>query len=178
VDVLALAAKSLVAVMLLVAGGAKLADVASFAMAVRLFVSFRVPRPVLRWIAIGVALAELALGAGSLSWPAAGWLNPVVFAMACGFVAVSIAGYVFHRGLSCRCFGALSRRKFDAMGVLRSMAIAAVAAASMSGVAPGLVDVDVAGRVLLLAAGVLVALAAFTAAGSLAVGRKLGVEMR
>lgn len=175
---LALAAKSLIAVMLLVAGGAKLADPASFAAAVRLFVSFRVPRLIIPSIAVGVALAEIALGVASLSWPAVGWLNPVVFALVCGFVAVSGAGYVFHRGMSCRCFGALSRRKFDAMGVLRSIAIAAVAAAALRMVPPALVHVGVAGHLLLLLAGLMVALAAFTAAGSLAVGRRLGVEMR
>jgi hypothetical protein len=64
------------------------------------------------------------------------------------------------------------------MGVLRSIAIAAVAAATLRAVPPALVHVGAAGRLLLLLAGLMVALAAFTAASSLAVGRRLGVEMR
>jgi hypothetical protein len=68
VDVIALAAKSLIAVMLLVAGGAKLADVASFATAVRPFVPLRVPRFVVLWIALGVAIVEFACEWSSGSW--------------------------------------------------------------------------------------------------------------
>ncbi len=177
-EVLTLAAKSSIAVMLLLAGGAKLADLNSFAAAVRLFISFRIPRPVVWWIAVGIVLTELALGAGSLSWPEAGWLNPIVFTLACGFIVISTVGYIFHRGLSCRCFGALSRRGFDVTGVTRSAVIVIVAAAAMSGVAPALIDVDTSGHLLLFLAGALLALAAFTAARSLGLGRNLGVEMR
>lgn len=176
-DVLALVAKSLIAVMLLVAGGAKLADLSSFAAVVRLFVSFRVPRFGVRSIAYGIALAELTIGAFSLSWPAVGWLNPLVFVLACGFVAISCVGYAFHRGRSCRCFGALSKRKFDAMGILRSTVIAVVAGDAMSGVRPTLVGVDFVGSILLLLGGALAALAAFTAATALAISRKVELEV-
>jgi hypothetical protein len=171
-DVLVLGAKSALAALLLVAGGAKLADLASFAAAVRLFAPRRASWPVLRAAALGIALAELALGAGSLSSPAAGWLNPVVFAVGCAFVAVSGAGYAFHRGRSCRCFGALSQRKFDAAGIARSTIIAAVAAVALAHVPPASVQLAGAARLLLLAAAALVALAACTAARALAMSRE------
>lgn len=177
VETFALVAKSLLAVMLLVAGGSKLADLASFAAAVRLFVPRRVGWDVVRRIAAGVAMSEVVLGVGSLSWPSAGWVNLLVLAFACGFVAISLAGYVFHRGRSCRCFGALSKRKFDAAGVLRSIGIGGVAAISTYRVGPTLVNVGTSDGLLLFLAGSLVALAAFTAARSLNMGRREGLVM-
>lgn len=175
--VLAVAAKSLIAVMLLVAGGAKLADPASFAAAVRLFVPLRSPWLVVRAAAVGIAIAELALGAASLSLPSLGWLNPLVFTFTCGFIGVSSVGYVFHRGRSCRCFGALSNRKFDATSVIRSVVIAVVAGVSMLNVPSASLDVTIPGRALLLLGGVVVAVAAFTAARALAFDRRRGMEV-
>jgi len=175
--VLAVAAKSLIAVMLLVAGGAKLADPASFAAAVRLFVPLRSPWLAVRAAAVGIAAAELALGAASLTLPSVGWLNPLAFSFTCGFIAVSSVGYVFHRGRSCRCFGALSDRKFDATSVIRSAAIAVVAGLSMLKVPPALLAVTIPGRVLVLLGGVVVTVAAFTAARALAFDRRRGMEV-
>lgn len=170
-DVLVLGAKSLLAVMLLVAGGAKLADLTGFAGSVRLFIPRRIPGEVREGMALGVALTELLIGAVSLSSPTIRWLNPVVFALGCVFVAVSGLGYAFHRGRSCRCFGALSRRKFDVAGILRSTAIAALAAVAMLNVRPGSIQVGATARILLLAAAALLAAASFTAARALAVSR-------
>jgi hypothetical protein len=178
VDVLPLATKSLLAVMLLIAGSAKLADQASFAVTVRLFVPARVPRIAVRGGASGITVAEFALGAVSLSWPATGWINPVVFALACGFMVISGAGYLFRRGQSCRCFGALSRRKFDAAAVARSAAIAAAAAVTMARVRSSLLGIDGVEHLLLLLGGAVVAFAAFAATRSLAVGRTIGLEAR
>jgi Methylamine utilisation protein MauE len=176
VDVLPLAAKALLATMLLIAGGAKLAGLAGFAATIRLFVPIRIPRLAAPWMAAGTASVEIAVGAGSLSWPAAGWLNLVVFALTCGFVVVAGAGYVFRRGQSCRCFGALSGRKFDVAGVTRNAIIAAVAAVALVRVRPALTGVDQAQRTGLLLAGLLLALVAFTAARTMAVGREIGRE--
>ncbi len=177
-DVAALSAKAALAVMLLIAGSAKLADLAGFAAAVRLMLSLRVPRAAVRAAAPGIAVAELALGAASLSLPAVGWINPVVFAAACGFVVVSGAGYAFHRGRSCRCFGALSNRRFDAAGIVRNAAIAAAAAVAMSGagVRPVMVEIGATAQALLLAAGAVVALAAFSAARALGLARRQELE--
>jgi methylamine utilization protein MauE len=177
-DLLPLAAKSLLAAMLLVAGSAKLADLASFAAAVRLFAPVRIPRIAVRWVAAGIAVTELALGSVSLSWPSTGWINPAVFTLACGFTAVSDAGYLFRRGQSCRCFGALSNRKFDAVALVRSAVITVIAAVAMSRVRSALIGIGGVEHLLLLLASVVVAFAAFTAARTLAVGRKIGLETR
>jgi hypothetical protein len=161
VTVVVLGAKALLAVMLLVAGGAKLAGLEAFAATVLLLAPRRRPLPralsrrwpagpalaVLRsWapgskagarrVARTVALGEIALGGASLAVPAAPWLNLAVLAAAAGFVAVSAAGYAFHRGRSCRCFGALSQRRFDRAGLARSAAVAALAGLATVAVPP------------------------------------------
>jgi hypothetical protein len=176
-----LGAKAALAVMLLVAGGAKLADLASFAAAVRLFTPrLFTPRrlagsasapPVLRAAALSIALGELALGGASLTSPALGWLNPAVLVVGCGFVAVSGYGYAFHRGRSCRCFGALSQRRFDPAGIGRAAAVAVLAAVACGGVSPSAVRLGLADRGLLVAAACLLACIAFTAARALAASR-------
>jgi hypothetical protein len=164
VDVLVLCAKTAVACLLIVAGGAKLSDPASFASTVRLFIPFRVAWPLLSAIAVGVSLGELAVGLASLTLPAITALNALVFTIACAFVAVSVTGYALHHGRSCRCFGALSQRKFDAAGVLRSAVTAGIAAVALAHVGAAALQLDATARVLLLAAAGLLALAAFTAA--------------
>ena len=174
-DILILGARSALAVRLLVAAGAKLSDPAGFAAAVRLFLPLRLPRRLVLGCALGIALAELVLGTASLSSPAVVWLNPVIFALACAFVAVSAAGFAFHRGRACKCFGTLSHRNFDAWSVLRSVGIAALAAVGMWGVHPASVQVGPLQRLLLFTAALLLALVASTAARSLAVA---GTEPR
>ena len=154
------------------AGGAKLSDPASFASTVRLFIPLRVAWRLLWAMAVGVSLAELAVGLASLTLPAVTALNLVVLAIACAFVAVSALGYAFHRGRSCRCFGSLSQRKFTATGVLRSAIIASIAAVALGHVGAAALQLDVTARVLLLAAAGLLALAAYTAARARGTGRE------
>jgi len=171
-----LGAKAILAVMLVVAGGAKLADLAGFAAAVRLFAPRRLAgsaaaQPALRRLALAVAVGELALGMISLSCPAAGWVNPVVAAAGGAFVGVSAAGYAFHRGRSCRCFGALSQRRFDRPGIARAILIAAAAGAALARVPAASVQLGPGDRLLLLAGACLTAFAACTAAGALAASR-------
>jgi hypothetical protein len=171
-DAAILAAKTALAMMLLVAGGAKLADLGGFTATVRMFVPLPAPRASVRAAAVGVAVGEVALGAASLSFPAARWVNPVVLALACVFVAVSAVGYARFRGRACQCFGALSRRTFDAWGVARAAAIVVVAALAMTGVRPSAVQITALARAGLLAAALVVALTAFTAARALAMTKR------
>jgi hypothetical protein len=181
VPVAILGAKALLAVMLLVAGGAKLADLDSFAASVRLFLPRRrgpLAVPALltsaagaRRIAAAVAAAELALGAASLALPAIRPLNLAVLTAAACFAVVSGLGFAFHRGRSCRCFGALSRRRFDRAGLARSGAVAALAVLATAPVAPAAVALSPAAHGLLLAGSALTAFVAFTAARSLAASR-------
>ena len=167
-----LAVKSALAMMLLVAGGAKLADLGGFTATVRMFL----PRPALRaTVRAGsapVAVGEVALGAASVSFPAASWVNPVILALACVFVAVSGVGYARFRGRACHCFGALSQRKFDAWGVARAAAIVVAAALATAGVRPSAVQITALARAGLLAAALVVALTAFTAARALAMANR------
>lgn len=164
VDALVLCAKTAVACLLIVAGGAKLSDPASFASTVRMFIPLRVGWSWLTAIAVGISLAELAAGLASLTFPASTALNIVVFAMACAFAVVSAVGYAFHRGRSCRCFGGLSQRRFDAAGVGRGIVIAGVAAVPLAPVGASDLQLDTTTRVLLFAAAVLLAVVASTAA--------------
>jgi hypothetical protein len=171
VDVGMAGAKAGLAVLLLVAGAAKLAGLDGFAATVRLFVPAglrRRPRWLPRLIALTVALGELGLGGASLAAPAAGWLNLAVLAAGGGFVVVSVIGYARHRGRSCRCFGALSRRRFDRAGIGRALIIAAVAAVPLAGLPASAVRLTPADRGLLLAAAFVLAAGAFTAARVLA----------
>jgi len=166
-----LGAKAGLAVLLLTAGGAKLADLSGFAATMRLFVPDFATQPVLRAAALGIALGELAVGAASLSSPGLGWVNAAVLAICCGFLAVSAVGYAWHRDRPCRCFGAMSKRTFNAAGLGRSALLAACAGLAEMPVRPSLIQLGVAGRLALLAGAVLVAGAACTAAAAVAAGR-------
>ena len=167
-DALVLGAKTALAVMLLVAGGAKLADLTGFAAVVRLFLPVRAVAPFYQSIAVAVAFAEIILGGASLAFPAAMWINLVVLAAGCAFLLVSVTGFAWHRGKSCRCFGALSRRRFDVPGILRSSLIVALAVVATVGVSPSAVRLGVTAQVLLLAAAMLLLAVSFTAAKALA----------
>ena len=164
--VLLMSVKVGLAAMLLVAGGAKLADLGSFAATVRLFLP---PRPLKargRTIALAVALTELLIGTASLSTPHTVWLNAAVAVLACAFVAVSGLGYLFYRGRTCACFGALSQRKFDVPGIVRSVIV--VAGAFLVTFADRTWPrISVSLDVLLVAAAVITAIASFTAAWTL-----------
>ena len=165
---LVLAAKALLAVLLLAAGGAKLADPAGFMTAIRLFV----PPRALGLVPSGAAAiiaAELATGAISLCWPSAAWANLAVLALACGFTVVAGIGYARFRGRPCQCFGALTRRSFSARSLLQSVVILAAAVLATRPVDGTAATLGLTAHVLLLAAAALMALAAYTAARALAI---------
>jgi hypothetical protein len=178
-NTLALVAKAAIAVLLLAAGGAKFADLDGFAVAIRLFVPGRVPALVagVPIAAVAIAAAELLAGSVSLCWPAVGWANAFVLALACGFVVVAAVGYVRHRGQPCRCFGALTRRGFSARSVLQALLIAAAAVLAARPAGAAQVDLGLPAHLLLLAAGAMMAVAAGTAARALmAAGVMAGTE--
>ncbi len=169
-----LGAKAALAVMLVVAGAAKLADMNGFAATVRLFLPPGVAAQ--RWrlqaavaVAAVVAAGELLLGGASLTTPAVAWLNLAVLAVASSFVVVSGVGYAFHRGRSCRCFGALSQRTFDLLGIGRAVVIAGLAALAVPAVPGSVIKLTLADQGLLLAAAVVLGCLAFTAARCLAI---------
>lgn len=170
-NVVSEASKAILCAVLLVAGGAKLADLSGFASTVRLFV------PRYRWmlrrapriVAVGVAVAELVVGIMSLSLPHLRWPNVLVLCVAGAFVVVSTYGYAVHRNRSCRCFGALSQRRFDLGAVARSIVISTLAAVVVA--RPAAIPLAAADEALLGLSAALLAFAAFTAARSLNVVR-------
>jgi hypothetical protein len=171
-QVAALACKAVIAVLLLAAGGAKLADLPGFASTVRLFV----PTPALRsrrasvLLAVGIAAGELVAGAVSLSVPKAGWANLAVLMICFAFLATWTVGYVRHRGRSCRCFGALSARGFDRAGIARAAALVVAALVATAPVPTRTIELGLGAQLALLAGGALIGCAAFSAAR--AVGRQ------
>jgi hypothetical protein len=167
--VLILSAKAGLAVLLLVAGGAKLSDLPGFGTAVRLFLPARAIR-LAAPAAIAIAAAELAAGALSLCWPALGWVNIAILVLALAFAIVAVTGYIRHRGQQCRCFGALSRRGFGRREVGQALAIAAVAVLATRPAGGAQLHLAATAQLLLLCAAGLTVLAARTAAGALQPG--------
>jgi hypothetical protein len=167
---LILGAKAGLAVLLLVAGGAKLADLAGFEAAIRQLVPGR-RRQLGPVAAPAIAAAELAAGVASLCWPALGFVNVAVLGLAIGFAVVAAAGYARRRGQPCRCFGALTRRAFGRRELGQSVAIMAAAAIAARPVVPATVQLAGAAHLLLLCGAGLTVLAAFTAARALQAGR-------
>jgi hypothetical protein len=164
-----LCAKAGLAVLLLVAGGAKLADLAGFGAAVRLFLPARAIR-LASPAGLAIAAAELVAGGVSLCWPALGWVNIAVLVLAVGFAVVAVTGYIRHRGQQCRCFGTLSRRGFGRREVGQAMAIMAAAVIAARPAGGAQVQLATTAQVLLLCGAGLTAVAARTAAGALATG--------
>jgi hypothetical protein len=170
---LTLATKAGLAVMLVVAGAAKLSDLRSFAVTIRLFAPRRTRMWGLRTAPLVIVSTELVLGTVSLSFPTLNWINIVVVGLAFAFVAVAAYGYAFYRGRSCTCFGALSARSFDAAGIVRSVAILAAALVALGSVPAVAVDLRWTERVLLLGCSGILALVSFTASRALALARSV-----
>jgi hypothetical protein len=166
-----LGAKAAVAVLLLVAGGAKFADLSGFAAAIRVFLPLRVPAIVssaAQEAAVAIAAVEVVVGGISLCWPAAAWANRAVLAVACGFVVVAAVGYARHRDRPCRCFGALARRGFGLRTFLQAVLITAAAALAMASVRPAQVQLTLATHLLLAGAAAIMVVASCTAARAVA----------
>ncbi len=169
-----LGCKSAVAVLLVAAGGAKLADPAGFAGTVRLFLPPLAAGPLISALAVLIAAGEVAAGAASLALPRAWWLNLVVLAICVSFLVVWTVGYLRYRGRPCRCFGALSRRGFSIAGVFRAAGLVLAGLLGSLPVSAIAVRLGPAAEFALLAAALLVALAAFSAAA----GARAGVKPR
>lgn len=167
---IALAAKAAMAVLLLAAGAAKFADIGGFAAVVAMFVPGRVSARISAGApvaAVAIASAEILTGAASLCWPAVGWVNLVVLLLACGFVVVAAVGYARHRGRPCRCFGALTRRRFSVRSLVQAAVLAAVAVIAEGRAPAAQLNLGLTARLLLLAAAAIMALAAHAAARAL-----------
>jgi len=167
----ALACKVVIAVLFVAAGGAKLADLAGFTATVRLFVPAWTASWAPRAIAAMIAGLEVLVGAASLSSPLAGWLNPAVLVVCCGFVAVSVIGHRRYPGRACRCFGALSGRSFNRAGVARAALLAAGAVLAVWPVSPSMLQLGTLGRLGMVAGAAVITWCAYTAAVAIGAGR-------
>jgi len=158
--------KVALAVMLLMAGTAKLAVIHEFARTVSLFApgAIQTRRRLVGAIATAFAVCEVAIGALSLAFPRSTPVEEAVLGVTLTFVVASVLGFAFHRGASCRCFGHLSRKSFDATGIGKSVLIALSAAFVVSST-PGreATALTIVGHLLLLGTGALVAVATMTA---------------
>jgi hypothetical protein len=167
----ALIAKAAVAVILIVAGGAKLADIPGFTTTVRIFVPVRTSKAVSTVFARALSLLELGLATGSLAFPRIIAFDIAIFILCCMFVVVSVYGYIFHHGRSCRCFGALTARTFDGEGIGRSALMAGLAGFVVADIQPAAATADLTGTILLIVSIVVVGFASYTAARCLKVVR-------
>jgi hypothetical protein len=191
-SVIVLAAKAAVAVLLLMAGGAKLADLAGFASTVRLFLpappKARTTQPQAgatqpkartiqsraglpasaRYAAVTIAAAELLAGALSLCWPSLAWVNAAVLALSCGVAIAAGLGFARHRGQPCHCFGALTSRGFGPASLSRALVIVVAAAVACVSVRPApQLHLALGFHLLLFTGAVLIAAVAVAAAKAL-----------
>jgi hypothetical protein len=115
------AVKVALAVMLVVAGITKLADLAEFQASLWLLLPRWLRRAPAPPFAVGIAGVEIVVGGLSLTRP--GWEVPdlAVLALCAVFVLVSAAGSLRHRGRRCRCFGALADHRFGPWSIVRSV---------------------------------------------------------
>lgn len=174
-DVFVLTLKVSLALMLLSAGVAKLADFSNFTLTVRLFLPRDTPELAARGVAGLVILAEAAVGAISFVVPFVRGIDVGVFTITCLFVIVAIFGYLFRRGAACRCFGQLSRRSFDLKAIARAVAIccfAAVVATNAASLSAETLSTTV--RVLTALTAVMIALAVYTASRVLVAMNRTG----
>jgi uncharacterized membrane protein YphA (DoxX/SURF4 family) len=118
-------ARAAVAVTLVASGSAKLGDVRSFAETVR---GVGVPRRYARALGGAVALVETTLGALALAglWVRA--VDAAMLAMLLLFAGIAVYAWRTSPDLRCRCFGSLSDSRFGRRTLLRTVALAAVAA--------------------------------------------------
>ena len=119
-----------VALVVLSAGSAKLADVRGFATTVS---TLGVPRAWSARTARGVALAEIGVGALALAGIAGRVVGVLLLALTVGFVAVTIFALRWRPQARCRCFGALSESRFGPISLVRSVLLAAAAAVVVVG---------------------------------------------
>lgn len=159
------------AIILLAAGAAKLADTRNFSTTL---IELGVPtrRPLLiRKIALFVPLVEVGLGMAIVSdlWPTI--VDGAVLALMGSFSAVVIIALRKKLKVTCRCFGALSDSQFSSKGLIRSVGLTMAALAVIWGgrtvspqqnASPGMVA-------LLMVGCLLFALASAQAARTLAV---------
>jgi hypothetical protein len=163
-NIIGFIAKTILAVILLTAGGSKAASLRGFGVVIRLFLPRRLRHLAATPVALAVVATELALGAASFLIPSLRFLNWLVLCLCCAFLVISAVGYAYHRDVTCQCFGALSRRQFDGIGVARSAGLVGLALVAALNMRPVDMQLSISSQVLLAFCVCLVTGAAFVAA--------------
>lgn len=170
--------RAFLAIILLAAGAAKLADMRNFSTTL---IGLGIPawRPLLiRGIALSVPLVEVVLGMAIVSnlWPTI--VDSAVLVLMSSFSIVVIVALRKKLQVTCRCFGALSDSQFSSKGLLRSVGLTAAALAVMWGdravslqqnASPGMIALLIVGFLLF-------ALASMQAARTLAVLKRRAIS--
>lgn len=162
--------RAILAVVLVAAGAAKLADVTGFA---HTLYGLGVPghwKYLVRGLALVVPLLEICLGLGLMAglWPTI--INSAVLILMCGFNALVLVALRKAPHVACRCFGALSDSQFSVKGLIRSLFLTLLAIMVFwSGITGTLqLNGSLASIVLLVAGYLLFAIAAAQAARTIA----------
>jgi len=127
------ALKASLAMLLIVAGLSKAADLPAFRDSVAVIVHRLAGGSLGLALAVGVAGTEVVVGALSLALPVLAPADSAVLALCVGFLVVSTIGAWRHRGVRCRCFGALSDQRFGVEAAARSAILVVAAAVVVAG---------------------------------------------
>jgi uncharacterized membrane protein YphA (DoxX/SURF4 family) len=125
-----LAARLAAGAVWLVAGAVKATDFTSFQAEVRAYDVL--PGSLVEWVAYGLPLLEIALGA----YLVAGLMIRPAAALSCALMAVFIAAQAqaWARGLNldCGCFGSIARQRVGAGSIARDLALAVPSVAALA----------------------------------------------
>lgn len=125
-----LAARLAAGAVWLVAGAVKATDFTSFHAEVRAYDVL--PGSLVEWVAYGLPLLEIALGA----YLVAGLMIRPAAALSCALMAVFIAAQAqaWARGLNldCGCFGSIARQRVGAGSIARDLALAVPSVAALA----------------------------------------------
>jgi hypothetical protein len=127
------ALKASLAMLLVVAGLSKAADLPAFRDSVAVLVPRLAGGALALALAVGAAGTEVVVGVLSLALPGLAPADAAVLALCAGFLVVSMVGAWSHRGVHCRCFGALSDQRFGVVAAARSAVLVVAAAVVVAG---------------------------------------------
>ncbi|HEV7235391.1 MAG TPA: MauE/DoxX family redox-associated membrane protein [Ktedonobacteraceae bacterium] len=126
-QVIVLLIRALLAVVLVAAGAAKLADTRSFAATLR---GLKVPLGrgfLLRGLALGLPLVEVGAGIAVVTGFWSTIINGIVLVLMGSFSIVVVIALSMKLNVACRCFGTLSDSQFSPKGLVRSLLLTILA---------------------------------------------------
>lgn len=113
--------RAILAVLLVAAGAAKLADTRSFTATLLALGVPTQPENIVRSIAFAIPLIEAIVGLASISGFWQPVVNGAVLLLMAGFMLIVIIALRKAPYATCRCFGALSDSQFSVRGLVRSV---------------------------------------------------------